>query len=162
MPAWLGQPGLSEDTIQAITHGTTPQGLTGDEAILVGYVPELLRHHNISDATCNVVRDCFEMQRTLEITARVGHYVLVGQSLAAFKVDWPEEATLDIPESIAARGSSHGAPAGEEERTSKRCGATTPAGLPPRSSPAGAQQDSRADARAFTPGLQEPSREIFR
>jgi hypothetical protein len=98
MPAWLGKPGLSEDTIQAIAHGTTPQGLAGDEAMLAGYVPELLRHHSISDTMFNAVRDCFGMQRTLEITALVWPYWLVGQSLAAFEVDWPEAAPLEIPE----------------------------------------------------------------
>src|ERR687892_477435 len=44
------QAGLSEDTIQAIAHGTAPQGLAGDEERLVRYVPELLRNHKISDA----------------------------------------------------------------------------------------------------------------
>jgi len=92
------QAGLSEDTIQAIARGTAPEGLVGDEAMLVRYVQELLRHHKISDATFNAVRDRFGMQKTLEITALVGHYLLVGQILAAFEVDLPEGATPEIPE----------------------------------------------------------------
>src|SRR5215472_3158537 len=43
------QAGLAEDTIQAIARGTAPQGLAGDEAMLVRYVQELLRNHKISN-----------------------------------------------------------------------------------------------------------------
>jgi 4-carboxymuconolactone decarboxylase len=92
------QAGLAEDTIQAIARGTVPQGLSGDEAMLVRYVHELVRNHKISDATFNAVRDRFGMQKTLEITALVGHYLLVGQILAAFEVDLPEGVAPEIPE----------------------------------------------------------------
>jgi 4-carboxymuconolactone decarboxylase len=91
------QAGLAEDTIQAIARGTAPQGLAGEEAMLVRYVQELLRNHKISDATFNAVRDRFGMQKTLEITALVGHYLLVGQILAAFEVDLPDGAKPEIP-----------------------------------------------------------------
>jgi 4-carboxymuconolactone decarboxylase len=92
------QAGVSEDTIQAIAQGTAPEGLSGDEAMLVRYVQELLRYHKISDPTFNAVRDRFGVQKTLEITALVGHYLLVGQILAAFEVDLPEGATPELPE----------------------------------------------------------------
>ena len=92
------QAGVSEDTIQAIARGTAPQGLSGDEERLVRYVQELLRNHKISDATFNAVRDRFGMQKTLEITALVGHYLLVGQILAAFEVELPTGAKPEIPE----------------------------------------------------------------
>lgn len=91
------QAGVSEDTIQAIAQGTAPQGLSGDEAMLVRYVQELLRDHKISDSTFNAVRDRFGVEKTLEITALVGHYLLVGQILAAFEVDLPEGATPELP-----------------------------------------------------------------
>lgn len=92
------QAGVSEDTIQAIARGTAPQGLSGDEEMLVRYVQELLRNHKISDATFNAVRDRFGMQKTLEITVLVGHYLLVGQVLAAFAVDLPAGAKPEIPQ----------------------------------------------------------------
>jgi len=92
------QAGVSEDVIQAIARGTAPQGLSGDAEMLVRYVQELLRHHKIGDATFNAVRDRFGMQKTLEITALVEHYLLVGQILAAFAVDLPEGAKPEIPE----------------------------------------------------------------
>ncbi len=72
-------------------------GLSGDEERLVRYVHELLRNRKIGDATFNAVRDRFGMQKTLEITALVGHYLLVGQILAAFEVELPEGAQPEIP-----------------------------------------------------------------
>jgi 4-carboxymuconolactone decarboxylase len=89
--------GTSEATIQAIAQGTAPQGLSGDEEMVVRYTQELLRHHKISDATFNAVRDHFGMQKTVEITALIGHYLLVGQILAAFEVDLPEGVQPEIP-----------------------------------------------------------------
>lgn len=92
------QAGLAESTIQAIAHGTAPEGLSGDEEKLVRYVKELLQNHKISDATFNAVRDRFGMQKTLEITGLVGHYLLVGQILAAFEVELPPGEKPEIPE----------------------------------------------------------------
>ncbi|MBM3227144.1 MAG: carboxymuconolactone decarboxylase family protein [Candidatus Tectomicrobia bacterium] len=91
------QAGVAEDIIQAIAHGTAPQGLSGDAAMLVRFVQELLRNHSISDPTFNAVRDRFGMQKTLEITALIGHYLLIGQILAAFAVDLPEGVQPEIP-----------------------------------------------------------------
>ena len=91
------QAGLPEATIKAIANGTAPEGLTGDEAMLVRYVQELLRNHKVSDPTFNAVRDRFSMQKTLEITALIGHYLLVGQILAAFEVALPAGVEPEIP-----------------------------------------------------------------
>jgi 4-carboxymuconolactone decarboxylase len=92
------QAGVSENTIQAIARGSAPQGLSGDEEKLVRYVHELLRNHKISDATFNAVKDRFGMQKTLELTALIGHYLLVGQILTAFEVDLPEGVKAEIPD----------------------------------------------------------------
>ena len=92
------QAGVSEDTIQAIAQGTAPQGLAGDEEMLVRYVQELLRHHKISAATYNAVQERFGIQKTVDITVLVGHYLLVGQILAAFEVELPEGVQPEIPE----------------------------------------------------------------
>ena len=92
------QAGVSENTIQAIARGAAPQGLSGDEEKLVRYVHELLRNHKISDATFNAVKDRFGVQKTLELTALIGHYLLVGQILTAFEVDLPEGVKAEIPD----------------------------------------------------------------
>ena len=88
---------VSEETIQAVAKGTAPQGLTGDEEILVRYTQELLRNHKISDATFNAVRDRFGVQNTVNVTGLIGHYLLVGQILAAFDVELAPGMTAEIP-----------------------------------------------------------------
>ena len=92
------QNGVSEETIRAIATGSAPEGLSGDEELLVRYVKELLQNHKITDATFNAVQGRWGDQRTVEITALVGHYLLVGQILAAFEVDLPEGAEPEIPD----------------------------------------------------------------
>ena len=92
------QAGVSEDTIKAIASGTAPQGLSGEEEMLVRYVKELLQSHKISDANFKAVQDRYGTQRTVEITALVGHYLLVGQILTAFEVDLPEGVKAEIPD----------------------------------------------------------------
>ena len=79
--------GVSDDTIKAIADGTAPQGLSGDEETLVKYTQELLRNHKVSDATYEAVKSRFGVQGTLDTTVLIGHYLLVGQVLAAFDVD---------------------------------------------------------------------------
>jgi 4-carboxymuconolactone decarboxylase len=88
--------GVSEDTIGAIARGTAPAGLSGDEALVVQYVHELLRNHKISDATFNAVMHRFGVEDTVNLTGLIGHYLLVGQILTAFEVDLPEGAVAEI------------------------------------------------------------------
>jgi len=89
--------GVSEETIQAIAKGTAPQGLSGDEEILVRYTKELVGNHKISDATFNAVKDRFGVQDTVNFTGLIGHYLLVGQILLAFDVELAPGMTAEIP-----------------------------------------------------------------
>ncbi len=89
---------MPEDTLKSIANGTAPEGLSGDEAMLVRFTKELVSNHKISDPTFNAVQDRFGMQKTVEINALIGHYLLVGQILAAFEVDLPEGVEPEIPE----------------------------------------------------------------
>ena len=92
------QQGVPESTIQAIASGSAPAGLSGEAALLVKYTKELLQNHKVSDATFNAVKDKYGVPKTVEITALIGHYLLVGQILAAFEVDLPEGAKAEIPD----------------------------------------------------------------
>ena len=89
--------GVSDDTISSIAQGMTPQGLSGDEALLVQYVQELLRDHRISDATFNAVQARLGDQGTVGLTGLIGHYLLVGQFLAAFDVELGTGMTPELP-----------------------------------------------------------------
>ncbi len=82
--------------VSAIATGKAPEGMSGIEASLVKYVQELAQNHKISDETFNAVSDHFGTQKTLEITALIGHYMLVGQVLSAFEVDLPDGVQPEI------------------------------------------------------------------
>jgi 4-carboxymuconolactone decarboxylase len=91
------QAGVSESTIKAIAQGTAPAGLSGDEELLVRYTTELLHDKKISDATFNAVKDKWGVKGVIDVTALVGHYLLVAQILAAFEVDLAEGMTAELP-----------------------------------------------------------------
>lgn len=90
--------GVSEDTIQAIANGTAPQGLSGDEELVVRYAQELMRNRKVSDATFNAATARFGVKGTVELTGLIGHYLLVGQILAAFEVELTDGMAAEIPE----------------------------------------------------------------
>ncbi|SVD09212.1 uncharacterized protein METZ01_LOCUS362066 [marine metagenome] len=90
--------GVSDNTIKAIANGTAPTGLSGDEALLVGYVKEMLQEHKVSDATYKSLVDRFGEQDTLHLAVLVGHYMLVAQVLATMDVELGEDMVAEIPE----------------------------------------------------------------
>ena len=92
------QAGVSDETIKAIADGTAPEGLEGDEALLVNYVHELLRQHRVSDQTFKAMADRFGEADTLHFTVLCGHYLLVAQVLTAFDVELGEGMAKEIPD----------------------------------------------------------------
>ena len=90
--------GVSDDTIKAVADGTAPAGLSGDEALLVGYVKEMLQKHKVSDATYKALVNRFGEQDTLHLAVLVGHYMLVAQVLATLDVELGEGMVAEIPE----------------------------------------------------------------
>ena len=89
--------GVSEDTIRTIASGAAPEPLSGDEEMLARYTIELLRDRKISDPAFNAVKDRFGPQGTVELTVLIGHYLLVGQVLAAFDVELAPGVTPELP-----------------------------------------------------------------
>ena len=90
------QAGVSDDAVSAIATGKAPEGLSGIEASLVKYVQELSQNHKISEETFNAVSNHFGTEKTVGITALIGHYMLVGQILSAFEVDLPDGVQPEI------------------------------------------------------------------
>ena len=90
--------GVSEETIRAIAQGTAPEGLSDDEALLVRYTVELLRDRKISDATFNAVKNKYGTRGVMDVTVLIGHYLLVGQVLAAFDVELGPGVTPELPD----------------------------------------------------------------
>ena len=89
--------GVSEDTIQAIAHRKEPQGLSGDEELVVRYTQELLRDHKVSDGTYSSVMARFGVRSTVDLTGLIGHYLLVGQFIAAFEVELAPDVAPELP-----------------------------------------------------------------
>ena len=90
--------GVSDATIRAIAQGTAPEGLTGDEALLVRYANELLRDRKISDATFNAAKSKLGDRGVVDLTALIGHYLLVGQILTAFEVELAPGMIPELPD----------------------------------------------------------------
>ena len=90
--------GVPESTIKAIAQGTAPEGLSGDEELLVRYTTELLRNHKISDSTFNAVKSKWGDRGVVNVTALIGHYLLVAQILAAFDVELAPGMTKELPD----------------------------------------------------------------
>ena len=51
--------GVSDETIKIIATGAAPNGLEGDEALLTGYVKEMLQEHKVSASTYKALVDRF-------------------------------------------------------------------------------------------------------
>ena len=90
------QAGAQESTIKALADGTAPAGLSGDEELVVRYTQQLLRDHKITDETYKAVVDRFGIEDTVNLTGLIGHYLLVGQILAAFEVELSPEMTPEL------------------------------------------------------------------
>lgn len=97
--------GVSDETIGAIAQGAAPRGLSGDEELVVRYTQELLRDRKISDATFGAVKDRFGVQGTVDLTALIGHYLLVGYVLAAFEVEPSPGEPQEFPAQAPSTGS---------------------------------------------------------
>ena len=90
------QAGVSEATIKAIADGSAPANLSGDEELVVRYTQQLLRDHKVNDATFNAVQEKFGVEGTLNMTVLIGHYLLVGQVLAAFEVELAPDMQAEL------------------------------------------------------------------
>lgn len=90
--------GVSDETIKAIATGTAPAGLSGDEALLVGYVHELLQDHKVTEATYKALVDRFGEQDTIHLAVLVGHYLLVAQVLCTLDVELGEGMVAELPD----------------------------------------------------------------
>ena len=88
---------VSDATIKAIADGTAPQGLSGEEELLVRFTQQLLRDHKVSDANYNEVKDRFGVQGIVDVTGLIGHYLLVGQFLAVFDVELAPGIAPELP-----------------------------------------------------------------
>ena len=92
--------GVSDKTIR----GHCPRHCPGRtcpmmKRYLSRYGIELLRDRKISDATFNAVKDTSTgIRGVVDVTVLIGHYLLVGQILAAFDVELAPGVAPELPE----------------------------------------------------------------
>ena len=86
------QAGVREEAIAAIRDRQAPAGLTEDEAVIVRYVQELIRHRKVSTATYDAALQRFEVPTLVELTTLVGYYALLAGLFSAFEVGPPPNA----------------------------------------------------------------------
>ena len=82
--------GLSDDVIAAVREYRAPAGLDRDDATVVQFVLELLRHHRISDATFEAMRALVGDAGVIDVLVVSGYYHTLAHSLQALDVDLPE------------------------------------------------------------------------
>jgi 4-carboxymuconolactone decarboxylase len=87
--------GVRHEVIAALRDGKAPEGLTDEEAAIVRYGQELVRHRRVSEPTFQAVLKQLGVQGITELTATMGYYTMLGFSLNAFDVQ-PEKPLLPV------------------------------------------------------------------
>jgi len=75
------QAGLKEPIIQAIAAGKRPESLDADETVIYNFATELLKTHEVGDATFKAVKDKFGEKGVVDLIGVMGYYQLVSMLL---------------------------------------------------------------------------------
>ncbi len=75
------QAGLSEDIIQAVAAGKRPAKMAADEEIVYTFCTELLKTHQVSDATFQTAVKAFAEKGVVDIMGVMGWYQFVSMML---------------------------------------------------------------------------------
>lgn len=78
--------GVGTPEIEAVTGQLPLVDLVEPEAIVVRYVRELLREHDVSDGTYRAAVDHFGVRGAVELTTTVGYYSMLACVLNALRV----------------------------------------------------------------------------
>ena len=89
--------GVREEAIEALKTKQAPAGLTDDEAELVAFAQELVRHKRVSAATFARVRDRRGDLFCVDLAAIVGVYCMLSALMNAFGIEPPEDPALVLP-----------------------------------------------------------------
>ncbi|MYC30508.1 MAG: hypothetical protein F4X65_10540 [Chloroflexi bacterium] len=87
---------LSDGVIAAIREFRAPAGLEASDAAVVQFVIELLRHHRISDATFEGLREQVGDAGIVDVLIVVAYYHGLAHSLQALQVELPEGVQTDL------------------------------------------------------------------
>ena len=82
--------GISQDIIDAVHERRAPVGLEPNDAQVVQFVQELLRHHRISDATFEALRSQIGDAGVIDVLVASGYYYTLAHCLQALEVELPD------------------------------------------------------------------------
>ena len=85
--------GLAQEVIDAIREYRAPRGLAPQDATVVQFVLELLRHYRVSDTTFEDLRALVGDAGIIDVLVAVAYYHGLAHSLQALEVELPEEMT---------------------------------------------------------------------
>ena len=90
------QAGVSDEIIDAIREYRAPAGFDAEDAAVVQFVLELLRHHRVSDATFEAMRGIVGADGVVDVLVVSGYYHTLAHCLQALDVDLPEGTTTAL------------------------------------------------------------------
>ena len=90
------QAGLKEPIIQAIAAGKRPESLDADETVIYNFATELLKTHEVGDATFKAVKDKFGEKGVVDLIGVMGYYQLVSMLLNVDRYPLPAGAKPEL------------------------------------------------------------------
>lgn len=89
--------GIEPEIIEALLAQREPEGLAGDDALVVRFATELNHHNSVSDATYAAALERFGARTVVELTALVGYYTMVAMTLNTHEIPLPEGEVPAFP-----------------------------------------------------------------
>ena len=88
-------------TPEQIAGARTGEGLGGDDALVVTFTEQVLRHGEPDEATFTAVHERFGDRQLMELLLVIGHYQALAHVFAATKIDLDEAAGEQVAASAA-------------------------------------------------------------
>ena len=82
--------GVKQETINAITEGRRPEGMTADEEIVYEFCAELRQNQSVSDATYARAVGKFGEQGVIDMTGLVGYYTTLAMIMNVARSPLPD------------------------------------------------------------------------
>ncbi len=89
--------GVDAPVIEAILAGSSPPGLSDDDASIVRFARELNTMRSVSDASYADTLQRFGERTVVELTALVGYYTMVAMTLNAHEIPLPDGVAPAFP-----------------------------------------------------------------
>lgn len=83
--------GVRREAIEALNDSAPLSSFDADEALVVGFVRDLIHEHRVSDERFAAARERFGDQGVVELSATTGYYAMLAFSLNALEVMPPDD-----------------------------------------------------------------------